>query len=69
MFTTLGYDPGQVEVQVDKCIDATVASLIEQELDKYIPKEIRDKADEQRSDIQQLHIEIYNSLSIPRTHT
>ena len=69
MFTILVCDPGQVEAEVDRSIEATVANLVEEELDKFIPKEIRQKADEQQLHIQQLHIQIHNSLSTPaRTH-
>ena len=63
------YDPGQVQAQIDKCIENTVAGLVEEEFNKFVPKEIRDRVDEQRSDIRQLYVQLYNSLSIPRART
>ena len=63
------YHPGQVQAQIDKCIENTVAGLVEEEFNKFVPKEIRDRVDEQRSDIRQLYVQLYNSLSIPRAHT
>ena len=54
----------QVESQIDKNIESTVKTLVEDELNKYVPKEIRDKVDRQRSDLLSLQVGIHNSLSI-----
>lgn len=69
MCTTLVCDSGQVETQIDKCVDNTVADLVEEELNKYIPKRVREDVDRQRMEIHQLHVEIHNALSIPHVHT
>jgi len=67
LFTILVHDLGKVEMQIDKRIETTVTSLVEKELDLYIPKEIREDIDKQRVEMHRLHIQIYNSLSIPCT--
>ena len=69
MFVALVFDPGQVEVQIDRTIEATVADLVEKELEKYIPKELRKQVDKQRMEMQQVQVHIRNSLSIPCAHT
>lgn len=56
--------PGQVERQINVCIDTTVARLIEEELDNHVPKKLREQVDKQRLDLLQLQVEIHNSLSI-----
>jgi hypothetical protein len=68
LFVILVPDPSQVETQIDQAIEKTLADLVEKELDKYIPKEIREKADGQPLDIQRLYTQIHNTLSIPHSH-
>jgi len=63
MLAILAYDPGKVESQIDASIEKNVAGLVEVELDKYIPKPLREKVDAQRMDIQSLHVQIHNTLS------
>ena len=69
MFAMPVYNPGEVELQIDKQIDSTIAGLVEEELDNYIPRELRKEVDDQRTDIQRLQVQIHNSLSIPYAHT
>jgi len=56
----------QVEQEIDTCINSSVAKLVEEELNKYVPKDLRDTVDKQRSDLLLLQVEIHNSLSILR---
>ena len=66
--TILVHDLDQVQLEIDRCIETTVIGLVEEELEKFIPKEIRNRIEGQRSDIQKIHMQIHNSLSIPRAH-
>jgi len=69
VFVALVFDPGQVEGQIDRTIEAAVVDLVEKELEKYIPTELRKQVDNQRMEMQQVQINIRNSLSIPCAHT
>jgi hypothetical protein len=60
----LTHNPLQVERQIDLSIDSTVKKLVEEELNKYVPKEIRDQVDRQKSDLLSLQVQIHNSLSV-----
>jgi len=51
----------EIENQIDKCVDQTVAGLVEEELNKYIPKQLREDVDRQRVEIHQLHVDIHNA--------
>jgi len=65
VFVVLVFDPSQVEAQIDRTIETTVANLVEKELDKYVPTELRKQVDGQRTEMQQMQVQIRNSLSIP----
>lgn len=67
-FAILVHNLGEVETQINQCIEATVEGLVDAELDKYIPKELREDINRQRTATHQLNIQIHNSLSIPRTN-
>jgi len=51
----------EIERQVDVCIDNTVAKLVEAELDKFVPKDLREKVHGQRSELIALQVDIHNS--------
>jgi len=48
-------------VRIQESIENNVAALVEEQLDKYVPKELREKVDTQRVDMQTLHVNIHNS--------
>lgn len=69
MSATPVYNAGKVEAKIDKCIDETVAGLVERELETFISKELRERVDKQRTDMQRLQVAIHNSLSILHANT
>jgi len=51
----------EIEAEIEICIEKNIVGLVEGELNKFIPKEIRQKVDEQELEVQQFYVKLQNS--------